>query len=159
MRRAGGNVHTHRTFSDNLLVADNELDGQTGKLRPCANRYVISVAIVRMLIDVVRLRRLHVGDAADNRIEACVWLELSVNEDIANTRRRVSVIFDLRRWPNIRFEYVTGVLAELALTFTRVGLPVLMRVTAAAEQNCHSSRAARDFVFMDCASRNINARR
>src|SRR5215471_17577717 len=118
MRRAGGNVHTHRTFSDNLLVADNELDGQTGKLRSCANRYVISVAVVGMLIDVVRLRRLHVGDAANNRIEACVWLELSVNEDIANTRRRVSVIFNLRCWTHLGPNDVTGEFRKLALTFT-----------------------------------------
>ena len=69
MRRARRNIYAHRALDDHCLVADDKLDLEPGKVRTGADGDMLGVAIVRMLVNVIRLRRLDVLDAAHDGVE------------------------------------------------------------------------------------------
>src|SRR6266511_5566948 len=69
VRRSGRDIHADGTLDDNFLVAYLELDLQPGELGAGADGDMLRVAVVRVLVDVVGLSRMHVGHAAHDRVE------------------------------------------------------------------------------------------
>ena len=57
VRRSRRDIHADGTLDDNSLVAYLELDLQPGELRSSADGDMLRVAVVRVLIDVIRLCR------------------------------------------------------------------------------------------------------
>ena len=61
--------------------------------------------------------------------------------------------------PHLRLDDIAGEPVCLLISFRDVRLLIVMRIATIAEQNRDCTGAAGDFVFMDCASGNINSRR
>src|SRR5262249_44223644 len=107
MWRARRNIYAHGALDNNFLIADHKFDLETSKLRPDSNGDVPGVAIVRVLVDVIGLRRLDIGDATNDSVKASLRHQLAVDENIAHSGRCVGVIFDLDRRPHVGFYDVT----------------------------------------------------
>ena len=100
-----------------VSFAIGKLDLEPTEVRTGADGDMLGVAIVRVHLDVIRLRRLDVLDAAHDGVEICFRLQFAVDEHIANARRRIGVVFDLRRRPHIGMKDVTGILGKIAFAF------------------------------------------
>src|SRR4030095_2147943 len=149
MWRARRNIYAHWALNNNFLAADHKFDLEAGKFWPSSNRAVLGVAVVRVLVDVISLRRLNVGDAADYGVKACLRLELAVDENIAHSRCCVGVIFDFGRRTHVGFYDVTRKLRGFSVSLLYVRLLIFMCVTAVSEQDRHRPRAAGDFILVN----------
>src|SRR5512143_4098553 len=117
---------------------------------------MVGVAVMGMLVHITGLRGFHMGDAAHDRIKSRFRLQLAVDKDVADARRGVRMVLDFRRWPDLGRKNITRIFPKIALAFHQIGLAILLRVAATAEQYCNGSGAASNLIFMPRAGGNID---
>ena len=127
------NIYPDGTLNNHLFVKDLKLDLQARELRAGADGDMLSVAIMRMQIDVVGLIRLNVRDTAHHRVKTGLGFKLAIDKHIPYAGRYVRVIFNLGGRAHLGMKNIAAVFAEVTLAFFKIERLVFMCVAAIAK--------------------------